>query len=399
MRVATRPVLVRMMRIDQAVRTERFPNTVSLSREIEVSRRAIGRDIEYMRDQMDAPIKFSHRRNGYFYTEPTYKFPWPQLKQGELLAIFLAERVMRQLRGTPFESDIHNAIQKLGDILPDAVSVRLGAIADFLSVLPATEIEYDAENFNALTSAVVHRRQVEMEYWSASSNETTKRVVDPYALSLVDDGWYAIGFCHLRRDLRMFAVQRVQSVSETGQTFEQPPGFRTEDYLKGSFRAVRGDGDHHVVLRFKPELARRFAEKKYHRTQVLETEKDGSLIARMHLSSLHEIKRWVMWWGAECEVLEPPELRDLIARDPRNAKPKRRSADDQAAATAGQASAAIEPRAKAGPKMKQHEAAPRPAGLSADPHTNPKRQRGPHASQPDTTRDESLGSSPQRRGH
>ena len=313
MRCASRPPILRMMKIDHAIRTGKFPNTVSLSRELEVSRRAVGRDIEFMRDQLFAPLQFDRRRNGYLYTEPTYQLPWHQLKQGELLAIFLAERVMQQFRGTPFERDIHNAIQKLGDMLPDGVSVRLDAIADFLSVLPATEIQYDAEKFNALTSAVVHRRRVEMAYWSASSNENTRRVFDPYALSLVDEGWYTIGFCHLRRDLRMFAVQRVQSLSQTGETFEQPPGFRTEDYLKGSFRAVRGDGDHQVVLRFKPEVARRFAERKWHRAQVLEPQEDGSLIARMHLSSLVEIKRWVMWWGAECEVLEPTELTEMIA--------------------------------------------------------------------------------------
>ena len=177
---------------------------------------------------------------------------------------------MRQFRGTPFEPDIRSAIEKLGGTLGDRVSIRLDTVADFLSVLPATECEYDAKSFNALTSAIVRRRRLDLRYWSASRNETTRRLFDPYALSSVHDGWYAIGHCHLRAEIRMFAIQRVESLRETGETFDRPADFRVEDYLKGSFRAFRGAGDHHVVLRFKPEVARRFAEKKWHASQALE---------------------------------------------------------------------------------------------------------------------------------
>ncbi len=154
-----------------------------------------------------------------------------------------------------------------------------------------------------------------MRYWSASRNETTRRLFDPFALASVHDGWYAIGHCHLRVDIRMFAIQRVQSLRETGETFDRPADFRVEDYLKGSFRAFRGGGDHHVVLRFRPEVARRFAEKKWHASQALEPQPDGSLIARLDLNNLVEVKRWVMWWGSDCEVVEPAELRQSIVEE------------------------------------------------------------------------------------
>jgi predicted DNA-binding transcriptional regulator YafY len=224
---------------------------------------------------------------------------------------------MRQFRGTPFEADLRHAIAKLGDALPKGVSVRLDRIADFLSVLPTTRCEYDLKSFNNLTSAIVCRQRLDLRYGSASRNETTRRRFDPYGLSLVGNGWYAIGHCHLGVDIRMFAIQRVQSLHDTGATFDRPGDFRVEDYLRGSFRAFRGEGDHQVVLRFKPDVARRFAEKKWHASQVLEPQSDGSLIARMRLSSLVEVKRWVMWWGTDCEVVEPAELRALIAGEAR----------------------------------------------------------------------------------
>ncbi len=312
---AARAPQQRIMAIDLALRADQLPDDKALARKLEVDPRTIRRDLEYMRDTLHAPIAFDRFRRGYWYTEPTFRLSPVLLTQGELISLLLAERMMRQFRGTPFEPDIRSAIDKLGAMLPDRVSIHLDNVADFLSVLPATECEYDPKSFNALTSAIVRRRRLVLRYWSASRNETTRRLFDPYALLSVHDGWYAIGHCHQRVDIRMFAIQRVESLRETGETFDRPADFRVEEYLKGSFRAFRGAGDHRVVLRFKPEVARRFAEKKWHASQALEPQQDGSLIARLYLNSLVEVKRWVMWWGADCEVVAPKELRESIVEE------------------------------------------------------------------------------------
>ena len=97
---------------------------------------------------------------------------------------------------------------RLSELLPDGVSVRLDAIADFLSVLPAVQADYDPELFCAVMRAAVGRRRLKMVYWTASRNETTSRIFDPYELSLIDDGWYALGYCHRSDEVRMFAVRR-----------------------------------------------------------------------------------------------------------------------------------------------------------------------------------------------
>jgi predicted DNA-binding transcriptional regulator YafY len=312
---AARPPLRRLMAIDQAVRARDWPNASSLALRLEVNLRTIRRDITFLRNQLRAPISFDHVQNGYYYTEPSFRLPYLQLSQGELVALYLVERLMRQLEGTPFESDLRQVIDKLGTMLPDGVSVRLDAMADVLAVLPAARPYYDPESFCALSTAVVCRHRVEMVYWTAGRNETNRRVFDPYDLVLIDDGWYAIGYCHLRGEVRTFAVQRIRSLLATGETFDRPAEFRVEDYMQGSFRAVRGDGDYEVVLRFTLDVAGRIAEKRWHPSQTIEHQPDGSLIVRFHLTSLVEVKRWVMYWGSQCEVMEPDNLREIITKD------------------------------------------------------------------------------------
>src|SRR5208283_6146379 len=66
MRVSTRPALKRLQVIDSAVRREPLPNARTLARELEVTPRTIQRDIEFMRDQLHAPLEFDSVRNGYF---------------------------------------------------------------------------------------------------------------------------------------------------------------------------------------------------------------------------------------------------------------------------------------------------------------------------------------------
>jgi predicted DNA-binding transcriptional regulator YafY len=96
-----------------------------------------------MRNQLSSPIAFSKARRGYYYSEDTDRLPFLQLSEGELISLYLAERMMHQFRGTRFEPDLRRAISKLNEMLPDGVSVRLDQIPDFLSVLPAAETDYD----------------------------------------------------------------------------------------------------------------------------------------------------------------------------------------------------------------------------------------------------------------
>jgi predicted DNA-binding transcriptional regulator YafY len=92
---ATRPSLERFAALDRALRAGRFPNATTLAGELEVSPRTVQRDIEFLRDRWGAPIAFDPARNGYSYADPTYRLAAVTLTEGELVGLFLAERVLR----------------------------------------------------------------------------------------------------------------------------------------------------------------------------------------------------------------------------------------------------------------------------------------------------------------
>ena len=316
MRVPTRPGLERILVIDLAVRHREWPNAGTLARGFGMARRTIQRDIEFMRDRFHAPLEFDSVRNGYYYSDPTYRLSLFETTEGELVALLVSAQVMDQYRGTPFEQDLRKALAKISRSLPDTIKVPLDELSNYLSVLPRVQTTYDPDIFRVLVAAVCHARQVSIVYWTACRNETLTRTVDPYDLVLApDDDWCLIGHCHLRNATRLFKVQRVRSAEETGECFRRPAGFKAKEYTAESFGTIRGDGDFQVVLRFTKEYAGRIAEKLWHASQVIEPQLDGTLILRLHVNDLREIKRWVMFWGAECEVLEPRELSAMVVSD------------------------------------------------------------------------------------
>lgn len=311
----TRPPMRRIQVIDQQIREGKYPNSETVAVEFEVSSRTGQRDFEFMRDQLGAPLDFCRQRNGYFYTDNDFLLPTFHFTEGELVAFFLAERLLKQYRGTPYEADLQRAFERIVEQLPDEITVNLAGLTQTLSVTPTVLTTQDIDTFRALARAVVEEQPLEVSYWTAGRDELTTRRIDPYHLTLIDNDWYIIGYCHVRRDVRTFSALRFRSATVIPGRFRRPENFSIADYLGDSFRALRGEGQHEIVLRFAASAAGRILEKIWHRTQVTELQPDGSLILRMTVSDLREVKRWVLYWGSECLVLAPDEFRRLVRQE------------------------------------------------------------------------------------
>jgi len=316
MRIATKPLLRRLVTLDQLIRSGMYPNANSAARCLEVSPRTIHRDLDFLRDTWKAPLEFSPKHNGYYYTDPDYALPTLRLTEGELLALFLSERLVNSLHRVPFGAELAAIVQKLALRLPDEISIDLNHLSAAFSIKPAASSSLDEEQFRRLAHAVRAGRQFRLTYWTASRDETLQRVVDPYHLASIDGEWYLIGYCHLRQEVRSFAVGRIRGLKETGVNCQRPAEFEINEYLDTAFRAFRGQGKPQGVrLHFFEPAARYVRERTWHPSQHIDEQPDGSLILTLSLSHLLEVKRWVLSWGSGCRVLEPEELRSEVAAE------------------------------------------------------------------------------------
>jgi len=303
----SRPPLERMLRIHHALQGGGFPNASKLAREVEVSAKTIHRDIEFMRDRLDLPIEYAPSNGGYFYNGEVSGFPTMQITEGEIFALVVAEKALQQYRGTSFEKPLLSAIKKMEQALPDTISLNLADIEQTISFRTRAEPILNLKIFDALAKAVAQRKQLELQY-RKPGHQAEPRIVDPYHLANINGEWFLFAFDHARKDIRTFAPARIESAVPTGIHFERSQKFSLEKRLRDSFGVHSGEGRFDVVIRFAPRAADYIREKKWHPSQSLRQFKDGSVELKMRLSSLGEVQRWILSWGGEAKVLQPPEL-------------------------------------------------------------------------------------------
>jgi proteasome accessory factor B len=317
----SRPPLARIQHIDRELRNHRYPNCSGVALVFEVSSKSIQRDIDFMRDMLSAPIEYDASRKGYFYRESWTFDPSTFLDRNEIEALAATSKVLAQYQGTPYYKEISQAIDKLMQSLRvDGSGTTLFNIYSFENPAPACEIDQD--DFFIIDQALRERKKVVMSYRSSSRQALTDRVVHPYRLHY-DQGsgtWYLIGFCEYRNDVRTFAVCRIQHLFITDEHFAIPESFSIGTYLEKTFQVTSGTDIHPVSIAFTPYQSQWIREHRWHPTQNIREHEDGSLTLTLEVGALDAVKRWVMQYGAQAEVLEPQELRQMVMQEIREMK-------------------------------------------------------------------------------
>lgn len=141
----------------------------------------------------------------------------------------------------------------------------------------------------------------------------TERRINPYRIVESCGTWYVVAYCHWRKDVRLFALHRIQYHASTEEAFEEPDAVSLEQFLNSALFLEHTEKEYRVKIRFKPHSARYIRERTWHYSQELTEDADGSCTISFTTASLDETKRWVLSYGADAEVLEPPEFRKLVA--------------------------------------------------------------------------------------
>jgi len=286
-------------------------SAADLARQIGVSKRTIYRDLEAM--DLDAGLTIWND-GGRFGLDADAFLPPLALTLPEAMAFYLAARLLTKATDE-LDTEIIGAFVKLAQVLPPVLAEQLHETADAFADTPRDEAF--TRILRALTEALAARRVVEIEY-EASVYDPAKGVrhlrLHPYAIepSALTRALYVIGYDEERQARRTFKVERIHAASLTPETFPaQPPVVAAE--MRAAWDVVSDDTPVGIVVRFDPSVAARVAETRWHPSQVLEHEADGSLRWRGQVSGLLEIRAWILGWGPDAEVLEPSELRTWVA--------------------------------------------------------------------------------------
>ena len=249
---------------------------------VEAGLRAFERDKADLLE-LGVPIRYvtpdeddSLEDGGYVIDLKRFKMPEVRLTPDEISALVLAASVAHAMPGGAYPKIVDLALKKLAFDLPELPDTpttfprpsspgkpRQPVLVHFpgRSVPAASRDERPelSEIYATLESATRLRKRVTLTYQAAADGMVSKRDLDPFALVYRESAWLAVGWCHLRKEVRSFRVDRMldaqQAPKPKSPDFERPADFDVKAYAQRSPWTFTTDPSEEVQLALLPEAA------------------------------------------------------------------------------------------------------------------------------------------------
>ena len=281
-----------------------------------VSRATFKRDIEYMRDRLNAPIEWDREKRGYrFVGGPSdtqrYELPGLWFNPSEIRALLTMQHLLANLQPGLLEPQVKPLRARLRGLLGSGEHTA-EEIERRIRIIHLGARRIALPHFEQVANAVLNRQRLHIVYVSRSSNERTERDISPQRLVHYRENWYCDAWCHLRTDLRSFAVDAIQSATLLGEPAKAVPDRELDEVLASGYGIFSGRKTTWAKLRFTPERARWVSAEEWHPGQKGRFEADGSYVLELPFSDHRELAMDILRHGAHVEVLEPASLREAV---------------------------------------------------------------------------------------
>jgi len=311
--------LVRQWTILRTLSARRLGVTVKeLSQEMRVNEKTIRRDLETFQT-LGFPLKerVGKFRRKHWRLEAGDNAFGLAFAFDEALALYLGRRFLDPLAGTMLWEAAQRAFRKIRAMLSADALRYIDRFSGLFhqTMVGAGDYAKHSATIDNLMVGIEDCRAVFITYQSMRATEPVTYDIYPYGLIYHRGALYLVGRSVQRDEICHWKVTRIEAAELTPVHFQRPEGFDLRQHLAGSFGVYHGDGDVYVKVRFAASAARYVAESRWHDSQRLEPQKDGSLLAEFQLSDTEEIKRWILSFGPAAVVIEPEELRQEIASD------------------------------------------------------------------------------------
>ncbi|PJA58803.1 MAG: transcriptional regulator [Rhodocyclales bacterium CG_4_9_14_3_um_filter_68_10] len=307
----------RFYKIDQMIQEHGSVPFAMFRERLEVSRATIKRDLEFMRNRLNAPIVWDRDARGYRFGEPErlggqYELPGLWFSSQEIHALLTMQHLLATLEpGGLLGPHIRPLLARLNGLLGTAADTA-EEIRKRVKIIAMARRTMAVDNFEKIGSALLRRRRVQISYRSRSKDEVTEREISPQRLVHYRDNWYLDAWCHLRGALRSFAVDAILR-AEVIQKAARNVSEKTLDQVLGSgYGIFSGRSVTWAKLKFSPERARWVQSEEWHPRQRGRLLRGGAWLLEVPYSDPRELTMDILKHGREVEVLGPAALRQSV---------------------------------------------------------------------------------------
>ncbi len=279
-----------------------------------ISTRTFHRDKKIM-EELGVPIYYDNHLKEYKILD-NFRFKTPNLDEQETEAVLLAAKEY-QNRNFPMKKDLESGLAKVYNSLPEFLKNSIGSYIKNYEIIsePFVDLEEHQQKFNFLKEAINDGIKIVIDYYSMSSNQTTQRKLDPYNIFFRNGAPYLYAYCHLRKENRIFRIDRIKKIKLTAENFKLPDNFSLSEELNNAWGVEQGKEEMNVKIKFTGRAARFVPEYHWSDKQEIEDISENEIIFKVKTSSREEIKKWILGYGAEAELLQPEDLRTEIQKE------------------------------------------------------------------------------------
>lgn len=278
-----------------------------LARRLEVDRRTVRRYIMMLQD-MGIPVEAERGPHGAYRLQRGRRIPPLLFTESEAIALTLGLLAIREFRFPVEIAAVESALAKTERVLPEKLLTQARALQEtvtfHLDFLPS-RVENNA--LAILGTAVQQRQRVHLRYRSGA-NEETERDFDPYGIVFNEGFWYTAGYCHLRKDLRTFRMDRIRGLRTKEEAFDRPQDFNVLEHVLNSLFSRPESEQIEVLMKTTLEHARQVTSPDM---GTLEETDEGVIFRRAALH-LEWVAFFLMCLDFPVIVRKPNSLREML---------------------------------------------------------------------------------------
>lgn len=294
---------------------------------LEVSDSTVKRDIDVLRDRMGCPIEFDKHAQHYAVRAEQlpgggpFELPGLWFNASEVHALLAMLHLLRGVQPGLLEPQLAPLKARLRKLLGDSAH-SAASLERRVKVIHFASRRMEVKHFELLVSALVERKRLRVRYFNRDRNDVTERELSPQQLVHYRENWFLDAWCHLRNDIRSFSAEAIQQVALTDvPAIDVAPEVLSAHFESG-YGIYAGEATQRARLKFSPQQARYVSLETWHPKQTCSWLSDGSYVLEVPYSKDAELVRDLLRYGADVEVLEPPELRQHVADALRTAASK-----------------------------------------------------------------------------
>ena len=302
----------RVYKIEMLIRNRGHVSFQALLDELEVSPATLKRDLDYLKDQLGAPIEYDRFLNGYRfgqeYRGQKHELPGLWFSERELYSLLMANQLLSDL-------DSEGVISRHLQPLLERIHLMLGtgevdakALLKRVKIISPAKRPVPTQYFEMVGEALLNRRRLHMRYLTRGRGEVGERDVSPQRLVHYRNTWYLDAWCHTRERLLRFALDAIEGAHVLETRAKDVALRQVEADMDGGYGIYAGAKRHWARIVVTPQAAQWISREQWHPDQRGRWLDDGRYEFEVPYSDETEIAMDILRQGDQVEVLAPESL-------------------------------------------------------------------------------------------